>query len=415
MTIGTDGQFEPDSVEFIVQMMMDDAKLQLGSDLNDDEKAVIRFFYQPVAERLHETYEDIGSVLASSQIKYAEGAALDLLVERIGLSRYPAEKATGTVTFSRGTAATTDYTIPAGTVVQTATEDPVKFQTTEVVSILSGTTEIDATIEAIDGGIRGNVGANTITDFENKPAGVDEVNNAVATSGGSDEEPDNELRERALRELSESKSATPGAILDSVRAMDKVSSATIFVNNTGTDNSGSGGLSDHAFEVVVDGTATDEEIAQTILEKMPAGATPFGGAHGTLATAPGTLSNGQSIDVSFSWANPVQIYVDAEFEVTGDYAGDEDVENAIVSYIGGTLNSGNIATGRVNLFDEVLYGEIEYAIRSVTGVYDVTSLQIKKGSSGTWTTGNIQMNDDETPTADATDGSLSITSSVINQ
>jgi len=126
-----DGRLQTDDAEAILDALMADAKDYFGPDLNDDERAAIRLFYRPIAQRLAESQEDIKLVLDSAQLDHASGQALDLLTGLIGVQRDPATPASGTVVFSRDTRTHQTYTVQAGTEVQTDASDPASFETTE--------------------------------------------------------------------------------------------------------------------------------------------------------------------------------------------------------------------------------------------------------------------------------------------
>jgi len=103
-------------------------------------------------------------------------------------SRSQEIKATGSVHFTNQT--TDDLTIPKGTVVQTTTgSDRVQFATTETktlprsvivfVTVIPGTA--DVAVEAVAGGVAGNVAANRIVISNNARY---QVTNPAATTGG---------------------------------------------------------------------------------------------------------------------------------------------------------------------------------------------------------------------------------------
>lgn len=410
MTI-KEGEFIPDTGEAILDAMMADAKEYFGSDLNDDQLSIIRTFYTPVADRLAEAQEDIGLVLASAQIDNAEGTPLDLLTALIGVSRQESRKATGEVTFSRSSPAGVDYTIPSGTTVQTDSTDPIEFKTTESVTLFTGETSVTAEIEAVEGGVEGNVGPNTITVMPDPPAGAEEVTNPAETSGGTERETDEELRERAKSELAEGTSATAAALITGAKALDGVKSVSIFINDSNQDNTGSGGLPDHSFELVVEG-GNDNEIGQMIADTKAAGDTSYAGAYGNPVSVTASLPNGQDYEIEFSRPIEVQIFVDVDMMVTDEYAGDEAVRDSIVEYLGGLFTTGNESDGDLSVGDDVIYGEIEYAIRDVAGVYDINSLTIGTSASPSGTA-NIAIQDNEVATADATDGSITIATTTV--
>ncbi|MFC6717880.1 baseplate J/gp47 family protein [Natrialbaceae archaeon GCM10025810] len=405
MTI-VDGHFQPESSDDIIEALLEDAKEYFGEDLNDEQLAVFRLFYQPVANRLAEAQEHIGLVLSSAQIDYAEGQALDLLTALIGVPRREAQRAEGEVTFSRNSPATTDYSIPRGTLVQTEGIEPVRFLTMESGQIPEGETEVTVPIRALYGGVEGNVGSNTITVMPSPPIGVDSVTNEEGTSGGRDEESDDELRERAKEDLAEGSASTAPALVTGIRSVDGVRSVGIFINDTNVDHTDEGGLPAHSFELVVDG-GEDQDIGDMILEKKAAGDTSWGGVNGDLVEVESRLPNGQTYDVKFSRPIPVPIYVEATIETTDEYEGDDAVRDSITSYIGGTLTSEHEVPGEVDVGEDVLFGKVEYAIRSVRGVYDVTDLKVDTSEPPEGTS-NITMDYNERALISAVDDSITI-------
>lgn len=407
MTI-TDGEFQADSVEAILDLMLADAKERLGEDLNDDERSIFHTFYLPVAERLAEVQEDVGLVLSSAQIDNATGTALDLLTALIGIRRDEAQKAQGSVTFSREVASASDYTIPSGTLVQTdSPTDPVRFETQETVILVAGDTSVSVAIEAREGGIRGNVGSNTITVMPSPPTGIESVTNPGETFDGTQEETDDELRIRAKDSMADGSSATAPSLIAAVKALAGVRAVSIFINDTATDNTGTGGLPDHSFELVIEG-GNGQEIGQAIMDTKAAGDTSYGGAYGTIETVDTDLGNGQTISIDFGRPVAVQIYVDMTIDVTDEYQGDNEVIDRIVNYVGGVLSTGNTTTGELSVGDDVLFGQVEYAIRDAPGVYDVADLTVDTVTPPAATT-NIAISNSEVSQTSAIAGDITIT------
>ena len=403
------GRLAEQTASEIMDALMADAKEYFGPDLNDNDLAVIRIFYRPIAQRLAEAQTDIGLVLDSAQIDYADGQALELLTALIGIRRQEAGHATGTIQFSRDAVAGSDYSIPAGTIVQTDSSTPVQFETTDSTVLASGTTSTTAPIQAVYGGVEGNVGANTITVMPSSLPGVEYVTNPSETIGGRDPETDDELRERAKDELSAGSGATAPALINAVQRLDGVTSVTIFVNDDGTDTIGNGGTD--GFELIVAG-GNDTEIGQAILNTKAAGDSSYGGYNGSSVNVTADLPNGQTQDITFSRPTEVQIYVDATLDVTDEYKGDEAVADELVTYIGGLLSSGNELTG-LNVGDDVIYNELIDHIMSVAGVYDVTDLTVGTSASPTGSA-NVAIADSDVAVSDATDGSITLTANTVN-
>lgn len=405
MTI-VDGRFDADDTDAIMSALLANARNEFGDDLNDDEEAVIRLFYRPVATLLAEAQDDLATVLDSAQLDYAEGAALGLLTALIGVRRKQAQKATGEVTFSRSSSASIDYVIPKGTVVQTDAIDPVKFRTTVTETITAGSASVsNVPIEAVEGGVDANVGANTITVMPDPPTGVEAVTNPLKTDDGEDEENDADLRSRAQDELSDGMRGTARAIRNQLLKTADVTSASLFINDTSATDAD--GLEGHTVEAVVEG-GLDADVGQTIFETKGAGSGTQGGVHGTLVTVQADIGNGQTHPVEFSRPTSVQIYVDMDLSVSANYAGDSKVRDSIVRYLGGTLASGGDETGELRVGDDVIYTKVMAAIHSVAGVEDVPALAVGTASSPTGTS-NVAISNTEVANGNATDGSITIT------
>ncbi|MFC7199505.1 baseplate J/gp47 family protein [Halospeciosus flavus] len=405
MTVNDEGSFDPDTKEVILDAMMADAKTRFGDDLNDSELAIIRLFYDPIAERLAEAQIDLAAILDASQIANASGAALDKVVEQIGVSRKPAQRATGQARFQREEAASTDYTIPVGTVVQTGGYEPIEFETTVQATLPAGQTHVDVNIRALEGGSDSNLGPNTITRMKTPVTGINGVTNHVETDGGKNRETDPELRERAKTELGEGSRASAPALVRGLKRVPGVKSVSIFINDT--PETDAEGRDSNAFELVVEG-GDEQAVADQILELKAAGDGTVGGIAGTPKTGDAALPNGQTHPVSWSEPTQRQVYVDMTITTTEDYEGDTAVRDSIVRYIGGTRSSGTLTSGDLDGGDDVLVGEIEFAIRQVPGVYDVTDLKVGLTENPTGTD-NVEISGQEVATSDALDGSLTIT------
>lgn len=419
-----DGRFDEDTKEAIIDVMVADLEDAWGEDLPNESASVARDLYAPVAEWLAECQRNIGLVLDAAQIEFATGRALDLLCALIGVVREQAKTATGTVTFSRDTAATSDYVIKKGTLVQTDGSEPRRFETTEQVTLAEGTTSVDAAVKAEKGGTKWNVGAGTIILIPDPPAGLsgDGVNNAAETSGGKAAEQDDELRERAQEQLANGARATGPALLSAVKAVKGVTSVNILINDTADDNGRGYGLPSGSFEMVVthDGTQqTMETVAQSLMDTKAVGDISATGVNGqsldeTLSWVINgeiitDLPNGQTHPVGFSESVKVDIFVDASFDYEEpEYPGDNAVKDAIVDYIGGYTSSGFEQDGELSTSDNVLIGEVEYAIRDVPGVYDVSELTIGTADAPTGTT-NVDIGNYEQSITDARDGATELT------
>ncbi len=181
--------------EAILQRMLD----ALPDDLDKSEGSPIYDALAPVAAELAQTAIWAQEVLRRGFASTTFGEYLDLRCEEHGITRRPAVKATGQVTFT-GTPGTV---IPAGTQVSTASSEttPAIFFETKAEAVIGDTGTVTVDIEAVEAGSSGNVAAGAITMLAQPISGVTSVTNAAATSGGLDEEDDASLLSRYLQRV----------------------------------------------------------------------------------------------------------------------------------------------------------------------------------------------------------------------
>jgi hypothetical protein len=136
-----------------------------------------------------------------SNVLTAEGDALSAIVlSMLPEGRQPGAYATGVVIFSRSTAAPSDIIIPANTVCAAVAEDGTltEFQTDEAVTLTTGNTQVYANATALLAGTAGNVVAGLISIIRTPVVGITTCTNDSPFTGGTDQESDSDLRERAL-------------------------------------------------------------------------------------------------------------------------------------------------------------------------------------------------------------------------
>jgi uncharacterized phage protein gp47/JayE len=184
---------EQTTYETILQRMLD----SLPADLEKSEGGFIWDALSPAAIELALAAIWAQQVLERGFASTTFGEYLDLRCEEHGLTRRPAVKATGQVTFT----GTTGTVIPAGTQVSTASSEaaPAVFFVTKNEATIGAGGTVTVDIEAVEAGASGNVAAGTITMLAQSIAGVTSVTNAAATTGGLDEEDDASLLARYLQ------------------------------------------------------------------------------------------------------------------------------------------------------------------------------------------------------------------------
>jgi len=103
--------------------------------------ALLWAFAQTIAQNQEQSLQD---VYEAAYVVDADGVNLTKKARNLGVIRQDAQQATGVVTFSRDTSASTDYTIPTGTIVETLDADPVQFETTTTAVIEGDSSQVDS-------------------------------------------------------------------------------------------------------------------------------------------------------------------------------------------------------------------------------------------------------------------------------
>jgi len=189
-----------DLPEYLTDQTFETILARLLSYVPDNyDKSQGSFVYDalaPVAAELTQATIWAQEVLRRGFAQTTFGTYLDLRAEEHGLSRIPASKATGYITFF-GDSGTV---IPEGTIVSTPSSElaPAVFFRTTTQAVISDAGEVSVPIEALDEGIEGNVAAGAITVLSTPIQGVARIENQQATSGGADTEDDASLLARYL-------------------------------------------------------------------------------------------------------------------------------------------------------------------------------------------------------------------------
>lgn len=208
--------------------------------------------------------------------------------------------------------------------------------------------------------------AGTLTAIAQPYAGWTAVTNVADADPGRDVESIENLAIRREQELQGSGSGPLAAVRAKVSAVAGVQSVKARQNVTGTP--GINGLPIKSYQIIVwDGVspaATNDTIAQAILNSGPAGIQSVGQASGNAVDSDGTV-----VSFNFDRARQVPVYVSVT--VTGAVA-IADVQAAIVA-AGAKMQTG------------VVYAKLSAAAADVAGVNDVTSLTVGLAASPTGT------------------------------
>jgi uncharacterized phage protein gp47/JayE len=164
-------------------------------DLDTSTGSVTRKILDVVGEAISGAYIDQHLLTYSYDIDSKTEGDLDAFVQLFGLSRIPARRATGTVTFSRSGVADKIISIPVGLQLHNGGDPSVSIQTITPAVMQVGELSVNVPVQAISAGPDGNIPPGTL--YMLQPLdNIATVINAAALTGGETQETDSELRER---------------------------------------------------------------------------------------------------------------------------------------------------------------------------------------------------------------------------
>lgn len=171
-------------------------KYEQESGAQFDEASDIAIRLKVLAGEIYNAQVNMEWIKNQMYVETATGERLDYFAKQRGLERKSAQKAQGEISFF--ISAPIDHTIiiPKGSVVATAEEIPRRFVTIEDNEITQGNTLVSISSEAEKAGSGGNAAIDMITVAVDVPSEIEWVKNRMPYIGGSDEESDEDLRER---------------------------------------------------------------------------------------------------------------------------------------------------------------------------------------------------------------------------
>lgn len=420
--------YEGDSAEDIAERIEDTLNYLMDDEpaLEDEHDllySIVESFAQTQAETSEASYEEVSKQL---HIQTAEGDALTWRAQEYGFDRQEGTRATGVATFYRSSEATTDFTVPSGTRVQTA-DGSVQYQTTETVVLEEGETEVDATIEAVERGGQGNVPSGTLAVMPAPPSGIEDVRNDESigdpentdTNGdplvqGTSRESDDELRQRVLDTRSLGGAATAPAIEGALfEEHPSITSLTIFPNASNVEDQY--GKDPFSAEIVIQG-GSPAEIAETL--KNNVAVTDLlrlqAGNHGEPIEVDIHVSAlEEDVTVRFSRPYDVDLEIDVTVTHDGTFIGDSEVTNRLVEYVGGTQTDGDTIQG-TDAGEDIFEDRIRNIITDEdTGVIGIGTLSIGSEGESDRTESNrhgvsmVEIEDNEVATLDAENVTIS--------
>ena len=207
---------------------------------------------------------------------------------------------------------------------------------------------IDIAVQASNSGSQSNVTFGTIVNCQSKPAGIDEVINYESTSGGTDNETDDELRNRVPLFLSSLSKGTKDALKAAALSIDGVKNANIIEPDPPN------GI---VTVFIDDGSGTSTvDLIRAVKDKI----------NGTTNGVENNLEAGiRSAGIAVNVTSPTVKQITINATVTLNIGYDtEIVKNEIITNVGQWLNSH--ATGK-----NVLRADLIRIIKEVNGVYNI--------------------------------------------
>jgi len=188
------------STFYVDYFRQDAATISPLTDLNVG--SVTRTLSEAIGREIATVYQEINEAYLAGFVDTATGPSLDLVVSILGVVRRTKEYAVGLVTFLRDPVSSAgSITIPQGTALRTS--NGVVFETTDIATLQLGQVRIDVAVRAGEAskGTAGLVKAGDINTLEAPIAGISRVTNFDATVLGTNDETDDQLRERAKTTL----------------------------------------------------------------------------------------------------------------------------------------------------------------------------------------------------------------------
>jgi uncharacterized phage protein gp47/JayE len=163
-------------------------------DLDTTVGSVTRKIIDAVASAASDISLDNQLLTYQYDINSMTGSNLDSFVQLFGMTRYPAVRAVGQVTFTRATS-TDVISIPINTQVATS-DGTVTVQTVTAAVLGVGATSVSVPVQAVVAGPAGNVSAATLTVLNTAVTEITAVTNTSALINGANQETDTQLQTR---------------------------------------------------------------------------------------------------------------------------------------------------------------------------------------------------------------------------
>ena len=363
----TDAGYIRRTYDDILKDKIQRAKELFGEDIDTSDLTPLGKFIRINAYDQALAEEEIEAVYYARFPDSASGQSLDRLLVFAGLTRNPAEAAC----YSVKVTGTAGYTVPIGFLVGTDTD--LTFYSAQAAEIGSDGTCI-IPVCCTTAGTAGNVSAGAINKVVNPDVNITSAEGVECLTVGKDEESDTDLRVRFKAAVRGSGSCNEDAIRAALLRIPTVQYAAVITNSEDTEDSD--GRPPHSFQCyVLGGSGHEQEIAETIFDKKPIGIKTVGDI-----SVPITDASGNEQTIKYSTAQNIQVAVKIKVKTGNTYQSDgaSKIQQNVKSYIDG-LGIGN------SLVLSSIYGHIY----SVTGVKEVTSLELSTDGGTSYSTANV--------------------------
>lgn len=175
---------------------MRDALLISDPEVDTSVGTPLRKILDAVGNSLADAYVENHLLSYAYDIDSKIDADLDAFTSLFGISRIPARRAIGSVTFSRTGDLTPTVFIPVGTEIAASSDSALIVQLVTGATLMPGSTSVTAPVQAVAAGPEGNLGAGVATVITSPIQGVNSAVNTAALTGGTSRETDTELRTR---------------------------------------------------------------------------------------------------------------------------------------------------------------------------------------------------------------------------
>ena len=235
---------------------------------NFSDGSMLSVLNEIIAIQVNLMYQRIEDSVYNISILTAEGDNLDaIIIDRLPEGRLDGDQATGNLVFSSIEIAEAAIPVPLGSKALAVGSDGSRifFETTAYGEIAIGDNSVIIPARAVYSGESGNVSAFMVTNIPYAISGIDRVENTTDFSGGTDQESDDDLRNRYYYAVLATGTATTTVIEEHLTDLEDISEAHLFSRSNGD------------LEVIVDysgGVGDDyDDIGEVLLDNVAAGIT----------------------------------------------------------------------------------------------------------------------------------------------